>query len=355
MFCSEYYYPNLGGVQNHIKLIAEFLPRNQFEVEIATSFDHKRIKKKINFIKVNQFNIYGNLVTGYHGETRKYQDFLLKNKFDIIIFYAAQQWSFDLSLPIIEKIKGKKIFLPCGFSKIKNIFYFPYFWLLMKKINFFDKIICFSKHYRDYDFCKKYYDKNIHIIPNAGFKSDKKFIKKNYKNSNILKILNVGKLSYMKNQLYLILASFFLKRKIELNFYYNNKSLYYYIFIFFSTILKYFKNTKTNIYFNQSKEKILNAYLYNDIFIFTSKVECSPLVIYDSVANCLPFICSDVGNVKEIAKKSKIGTIYNNFFHLVRLINDFKIQKKIRNDKKFTWKIQLEEYKKKFLSIYQNK
>lgn len=354
LFCSEYYYPNLGGVQNHIRIITKYLPKNKFNIEIATSFDSKRKIKTIDGNKINEFKIKGNLALGYTGNIREYQDFLLKKKFDIIFFYAAQQWSFDLSLPIIEKIKAKKIFCPCGFSKLESFYYFPYYYFLKKKINNFDRLIFFSKNYQDYKFLKKIYKKKIKIIFNAGIKNKRKtYTKKTKVKSEFLKILNVGKISIMKNQLYLLLAVLFVNRKLEISFYYNNDTIFSKIIIFIGKFIEKNSNKKLfiNFYYNNNQNKIINSYQENDLFVFTSLVECSPLVIYDAAANSLPFISNAVGNVSEIARKSKIGTIYKNFFHLIKLINYFKIKKKKNMLYNFLWKKQLEKYKREFLSI----
>jgi L-malate glycosyltransferase len=351
----EYYYPNLGGVQNHIRMIANYLPKKKFEVEIATSYDPNRKNKYIDGIKINSFKIAGNLAKGYSGESREYQDFLLRGKFDVIFFYAAQQWSFDLVLPIIDKIKSKKIFAPCGFSKLFHFFYIVYFFLLKLKINQFDKIICFSGHYQDYKFISKIYKKPIVIISNAGVKCKIKIYQRP-KNKKILKILNVAKMSFMKNQLLLLLAVFFSKRMIEINFIFNNKNLYFRLIFVLSSLLTSFtkKRMIVNFHYNLSKEQISEAYLRNDLFLFTSLVECSPLVIYDAAINSLPFISSRVGNVEEIVKKAQNGLIYNNFFHLVKLINIFKVKQRKPQKYNFEWGIQLKKYEKEFLSTFQN-
>jgi len=345
----------MGGVQNHIRAIAKYLPKEKFEVGIATSKDAKRKGKNIDGRKIYEFNIAGNLVGGYKGEAKKYQDFLLQNKFDIIFFYSAQQWSFDLSLPIIEKIKAKKIFAPCGFSRLGNLYYLLYYFILKLKINDFNKIVLFSREYQDYKFCSKHYKKPLSIIPNAGVMCKVK-INQKFEKKNTLKILNVGKFSLKKNQLYLLLITFFIKRKIILNYYFNNFGIYYQLLFLLSKVVTKIKGEQVtvNFHYNKSPNQISKSFIENDLFVFTSVVECSPLVIYDAAVNSLPFISSKVGNVSEIARKSKIGILYNDFFHLVNLINNFK-KKKIRTKKyKFEWKIQLEKYKKEFLLISRN-
>ena len=153
--CVEFYHPSIGGVQYHTKLLSEFLS-SKYNITVITTFDPKRKNKKIKNVKIIEFKIKGNIANGYSGETSTYQNELLKNKYDLILFYAAQQWTFDLALPILSKINSKKIFLPCGFSNIKNLLYKPYYNLILRnKCNFFNKIICFSKTTNDYIFLKK--------------------------------------------------------------------------------------------------------------------------------------------------------------------------------------------------------
>lgn len=334
--------------------MAEYLSKYNFLPSVATSFDVKRLSNKLNKVNIHQFKIKGSLVKGYSGEIIKYQNFLKNSNFDIIVFYAGQQWSFDLSLPIIQSIYAKKIFIPCGFSKLKNFFYIGYFFLLKTKLKYFNKLIFFSKQYQDYKFLKKFLKKNkTVIIPNCGevAKIHKKINKK-----TTLNILNVSKFSYGKNQLELILASIFIKRSVNINFFYNNKNFYYKICYNVSKIVNFInKKTKFNFHYNIEHKTILNAYKKNDLFVFTSKIECSPLVIYDCVTNGLPFISKECGNVREIIKNSQIGKIYTSKKFLIEYINNFKVvNKKYKIAKKFFWDYQLKKYKKNFSSCLKN-
>lgn len=345
LFCSENFYPDVGGVQNHAKLICEFLIKNKYDVTVATSFTPLRKRQKINNIKIIDFKIKGNLINGYIGNIAKYQNMLLEKKYDYIFFYAAQQWTFDLAIPLIHKINARKIFMPCGFSKLNNILYFFYFKILSKKLKFFDKIVCFSKSYKDYLYCKKFYQKKIDIIFNAGFKYKKKI---KIKKDKYLKILNVGKFNYNKNQILLIFLAIFIKKKAKITFVFNNKNYYFYLLNILSKFVQLFKKDKIFIFkYNLNKNKILKLYKESDIFIFTSKVECSPLVLYDCCANLLPFISSDVGNAREIAKKYNNGTVYNGFFDLISKTNSFNKYLHLKNfTTDFEWETQLLKYLK---------
>ena len=186
-----------------LKIIIKFylnFSRKKIKVYIATSYNKERVDK----LNVYQFKIKGNLVRGYSGETEKYQKFLLDKKFDVVFFNAAQQWSFDLALPIIEKIDSKKILFPCGFSRLNNILYFPYFKLIKYKLKYFDKIICSYKSGKDYNFIKKFYKNKIDLINNGASKplvyNRKKIAHELGVNSKSNIFINISNIKFNKGQ-----------------------------------------------------------------------------------------------------------------------------------------------------------
>lgn len=343
--CVEFYEPSKGGVQHHTKLLSEYLSPTH-EITILTSYLKNREKKKFNNIKIKDFKIKGNMIRGYVGELDEYQNHLLSENYDIVMFYAAQQWTFDLALPIINKLNSKIIFLPCGFSSYNNLIYKPYYNILVSsKLKYIDKFVCFSRNTRDYKFLIKRISKSkIHVIYNGGnyFGKQKKYNK--LKNN----ILYVANFNYFKNQLYLIFATLFIKHKAKINFIYSKKNLYFLICRFISSFIS-FINKKISFQFheNLNRKSINKFYLKSEIFVSPSKIECAPLMIADCVTSGLYFISSDVGNVKEIISKFKIGTTYSSFFDLVTKINE-NLKKNIivKQNKDLDWKNILPKYKK---------
>lgn len=324
LICVEFYNPSKGGVQYHNELIVQNLIKKKNDVHVATSYDKNRKLKGFNY-PIHQFNCSGNIVSGFVGkDVNQYQKFLINSKYDYIIFYAAQQWTFDLALPIIHLIKSKKIFIPCGFSKLQNIFYYIYYFILKKKLQFFTKIIFFSKLTLDYKFIKKTNtNKNLYIIPNAGENFNNIFVKKNKK--NYLRILNVANFNFLKNQILIILCSIFFKKKFKIYFIYSKKNFYYYLCNNLAKFIELFSKKKKYLFFyNISKLKIKKFYKGSDLFLFTSLTECSPLVIHDCLTSGLKFISSNSGNCMELIKKQKGSRIYKNLIDLISMVNNFK-------------------------------
>ena len=53
---------------------------------------------------------------GIVGEVDRYRRFVLDGQWDIVMTYAAQQWTMDALLPIVEQIRAARVLAPCGFS-----------------------------------------------------------------------------------------------------------------------------------------------------------------------------------------------------------------------------------------------
>ena len=58
-----------------------------------------------------------------------------------------------------------------------------------------------------------------------------------------------------------------------------------------------------------SRERLVALYKLSDVFVFASHIEYSPLVLFEAAAAGTPFISSDVGNAREIAAWTGVGSI----------------------------------------------
>lgn len=96
----EFYYPSTGGSQEVVKQLSERMAAMGHEVIVATSWLPERKATVINGVHIKEFKISGNMVHGYQGNTKEYREFILNEKFDVIMNYAAQQWSTDLCLEV---------------------------------------------------------------------------------------------------------------------------------------------------------------------------------------------------------------------------------------------------------------
>ncbi len=99
-----------------MRQIAERMAARGHDVTVATSRHPRRKSKVVNGVKIRAFNAGGKMVYGLNGQIDEYRQFVRTFEPDAILIMAAQQWSFDALWPVLDDIKARKVFIPCGFS-----------------------------------------------------------------------------------------------------------------------------------------------------------------------------------------------------------------------------------------------
>jgi glycosyltransferase involved in cell wall biosynthesis len=317
----ESYSPAIGGMQEVVKQLSERLVKLGHEVTVAAKKHPERKENIVNGVHIEEFEIEGNYVRGMTGEIEKYREFLLNSKFDIVTNFAAQQWATDLALPILDKIKGKKVNVPTGFSGL----YFPefkdYFEKMKTWMKSYDANVFLSNDYRDINFARANGITKNHIIPNGAAadeflpESKMDIRKKLGIGPEEFVLLHVGSYTGLKGHMEAL--KIYVKSKIRdgviLFIGHNNES-------FNSSIKssKKFKmwkllnsgsNKRVIVKHDLTREETIAAYKCADLFLFPSNVECSPIVLFECMAAKTPFLTTDVGNAKEIIEWSSCGML----------------------------------------------
>lgn len=168
LFCCEFYYPSVGGVQEVMRQIAERLVRWGHDVTVATMQLREETVKEWNGVKIEHFAVSGNFSRGLTGKVEEYRDFVLSFPADAILIKAAQQWTFDALFPILDKVRARKIFIPCGFSGLYEPMYKEYFAILPNILRKFNALIFYANRYRDIDFCREHGLSNLAFVPNGA-------------------------------------------------------------------------------------------------------------------------------------------------------------------------------------------
>ncbi|MCE5340855.1 MAG: glycosyltransferase family 4 protein [Planctomycetaceae bacterium] len=349
LMCCEFYAPSQGGVQKVIQEVAEHLVRKGHDVTVATSALPERNFTNLNGVKIKEFKASGNLVAGLRGKVNNYQDFILSENFDAVLVKAAQQWTFDALWPIIDKIKARKVHIPCGYSCLYNDNFKEYYQKMPDILKKFDHLIFYAENYRDIDFVKQHGIKNYSILPNGASEvefrgeSSNNFRKQFNIPADDIVFLSVGSPPFMKGHFEVALAYSMLNlphnSTLILNGNYQSfenpfsnqidglvfrlkqkaKDLVKLLLgrsrcnlsMFFKTIKSIQKQKNKRIMIlNLPREKVVSAFFHADIFVFASHIEYSPLVLYESSAAGLPFISASVGNAEEIARWTQGGIVY---------------------------------------------
>ena len=356
LICSDSYYPSVGGVQIVLQEIAERLVRRGHQITIATSKLTKRESAYINGVAIQEFDVSGNYNRGLTGEVQNYCDYVLSENYDVLLMKAAQSWTFDALMNDLDKIKKRKVFIPCGFSGLYYPYYKSYYEKMPEALRQFNHLIFYADNYRDINFAREHNINNFSIIPNGAseiefsVKRDSSFRDRFGIEKNEILLLTVGTFTGGKGHFETAsafqLAEFDKPATLILNGNLPDKqakltktrlakeylkmgswSMLKRIFediLIFTGIKNIPKNRnwidvakdvnldnsyKRIMITNLKREDLIQCFLNSDLFVFASNIEYSPLVLYESTAAGLPFISVPVGNAAEIADWTQGGVI----------------------------------------------
>ncbi len=316
----ESYYPEIGGMSEVVRQLSERLVLLGHEVTVVAKKCKSRKENFIKGVNIIEFEISGNAVSGLDGEVESYREFLLNSNYDIVTNFAAQQWASDVAMPILDKIKGKKVNVPTGFSGLYWPEYKDYYESMKILMKGYDMNVFLSNHYRDINFAKENgITKNI-VIPNGA--AEDEFLpeskidirqKLSIKDDEFF-ILHVGSYTTIKGHKEAL--KIYLKSKIRngVLVFVGFKNDGFQNYIDTSRKLRIWKklnNTgdKKIVVTTFTREETVAAFKAADLFLFPSNMECSPIVLFEAMALGTPFLVTDVGNSNEINEWSKGGII----------------------------------------------
>ena len=358
LLCCESYWPHRGGVQEVMRQIAERMAARGHDVTVATSWHPRRKSKIINGVTIRAFNAGGKMVYGLNGEIDQYREFVRTFEADAILIMAAQQWSFDALWPVLDHIKARKVFIPCGFSGLYDPDFGQYFRQLPDILKKFDHLVFNAEKYRDIDFARNIGLSNFTVLPNGisetdfEREADGEFRRKLGIPDDAFLFLTVGNPIEAKGhrqvieafsrlvtgeQLAVLLSiadwsgSFsivaglgrlhrLIRRSIEIIRLEGLGGLVQRV----RRRLGHRRSTapstaplesieslatkssglafKRVILTDLSRQDLVQAYMAADLFVFASRIEYSPLVLFEAAAAGTPFLTVPVGNADEIVR-----------------------------------------------------
>lgn len=348
----ESYFPAKGGMSVVVQSLSERMVRAGHDVHVFTRWDSRRSDSDLRGVKIESFKISGNKVHGIIAESAeidRFQKRAIEGAFDVVVIFAAQQWSCDLMLDYLDKISAKKIFVPTGFSGLKVRDYQEYFHKMKSWLFGFDEIICLSQEYQDYHFISRAFSDQttlqfkkiprLRIIPNAadefefnGQKSSEFRMKLNIPSADKV-VLHIGSFTGLKGQFRAMLI-FALASVDQSSLFLIGNSVYEKDFKRCQRLARALRilTYKRIEILDVDRPTTVAAFKEADVFLFPSLVECSPLVLFECLAAGLPFLASDAGNSREIASLSSAGEIMESKTGKSgeRLVKIFSAAKKLR-------------------------
>lgn len=301
----EYYEPSKGGAQEVIKQLSERLAQRGHAVTVATSYHPQRQFDELNGVRIRSFDVKGNSVKGISGDKDRYQTFLRESDYDVIMNYAAQTWTTDLMFPLLDNINAKKIIAPLGYSRLHHPRYKKYFTHLPRYLAKYDKIIYTSENYQDKYFGDTHGLSHLAvIIPNGAsleeFSSAEGTFREKYGIQTRYLFLNVSNHYFAKGHLF-VLNAFRRLCSEDCTLVIIGERPSRHTWFSCAPLCRSYSmlDKRVRLLENVPREDVVSAYIDADLFLFGSKVECAPLVMYEAFASRTPFVTTDVGNVKD--------------------------------------------------------
>jgi glycosyltransferase involved in cell wall biosynthesis len=314
----EFYSPSVGGAQEVVRQVSERLVERGHDVTVATTKLPERSTSIISGVHVEEFAISGNAVRGYQGETDRYQHFLLDGAFDLMMNYAAQQWATDLVFPILHRIPYRKVLATCGFSGLFMPEYASYFARMPDIMRRYDRLIFHSHTYRDAELARTHDLGHYTVIPNGAAQSEFAYVDSTFRKrygvpEDVPLLLTVGSHTGLKGHALVIEA--FRKARVG------------------RAVLAIIGNAlsrrgclpdcrrraalvrlvslgrKKALLLDPPRADVVAAFHAADLFLLGSKVECSPLVLFEAMASRTPFVTVACGNAEEIVDWGQGGVV----------------------------------------------
>lgn len=322
------YAPDSGGSEEVVRQLSEHLVSFGHEVTVATGKSATTRPESLNGVAIREFRCAGNSVEGIRGSANDYVDFVRTGRFDLMMNYAAQIWSSDLIYELLPSLGMKKVFVPCGYSRLTDPLFRGYFERMPAILRAYDRVVYLSANYLDSRFAEVHGLHNGIVIPNGADTrefmpvKDGAFRERFGLDDEVL-ILNVSNHSQLKNHRFFWNAVGKLRGDRVKPFLVGNA--------YFHSPKKWLKECYSEcrikgvryavpVLEDLPRNIVVEAFRDADIFLFGSKVECSPLVMFEAFASKTLFITTDCGNVKDFGD---IACIVSDEREAVDIIRDY--------------------------------
>lgn len=320
----EFYQPSTGGAQEVIRQLSERLAALGHDVTVATSFHRHRTFSELNGVAIQSFKVRGNMVKGIEGESKHYRDFVADSGFDVVMNYAAQTWTTDLTFSLLNRLKGKKVIAPLGYSRLHDKRYKEYFLSLPAHLKHYDTIVYTSSNYQD----KLFGDRNglaskATVIPNGAALEEFARPQLDFRN----------KYGIREKYMFLTVSNhYFEKRHSAVINAFREAAIPDAALVVIGDCpsshswyschpvcrVRGTLDSSIKILTGVPRPWVVSAFQEADLFLFASKVECAPLVMYESFASRTPFITTPVGNVTDHKNLVNIVTSREEMASMIR-------------------------------------
>jgi glycosyltransferase involved in cell wall biosynthesis len=296
----ERYAPAIGGAERVVQRVAEGLAARGHEIHVVTGGTPG--ETEIGGVRVHRVAVTGNEVRGIHGDVSAPTRLVGRLEPDLVFNYAAQTWATDCCLQLLEREdRPRMVLAPCGFSGLGKRRYVNYFAAMPARLRAYDALILHSTVYQDWAFAAAAGAERMYVVPNGADPPASRDTLHLATPGRALAV-TVGSHVISKGHAQFARALRALGRKRALagaivapprrgvNALRGCQL----------TCQARARIQPLRIVDGSAPGTVASAIAAADLFLFTSRVECAPLVILEAMAAGTPWVSYDVGNVAEL-------------------------------------------------------
>lgn len=313
----ERYAPAIGGAERVAQRVAEGLARREHEVHVVTGGPLGAESR--GGVRVHRFPVAGNEARGIKGDAGQALDTILGLGPDLIFNYAAQSWPTDCCMALLERRQRPPMVLaPCGFSGLHSRRYRGYFAAMPERLRRYDGLIFHSERYQDWQFAVSAgADRRFVVANGADPPAGGERLRAQAAGRQL--VVTVGSHVVSKGHRDFARATALLGRERRLTAAIvapPRRGLDALRGCQLSCGARALARRQNLALLDGTDPGIApDAVAAADLFLFTSRVECAPLVIIEAMAAGTPWVSYEVGNVAELAG----GVVVDGFADLVKV------------------------------------
>lgn len=305
---AAFYHPRSGGAEEVVRQLSERLAARGHDVTVATTALEERRTQIHNGVKIAPFHIhglFGHSAIGIRGESKKFRDFLHDSAWDIILNYAAQTWTTDLTCRELTTLKSKTVLAPCGYSGLiglRRLAYTRYFQRLPRYLRQYSALVYHSAAYQDRAFGDQHGIKHFRVIPNGidpeEFAAPKIDFFSRYNITTPYLIVTIG--NHFTNKGHQRVIEAFAQIPNTTLVIIGNPSAPWFRGCHKACTRAAGANQRILLLENAPRAHTVAALLAADLFLSGSHIEVFPLVILEAIASHTPWIAFPAGNIAEL-------------------------------------------------------